>query len=65
MLGGAKAYGQTLGAVLVLRLSVLSADAGQGPTSRMTDEKLGELGPLVKRAAKDITRSISGSDQIA
>jgi IclR family acetate operon transcriptional repressor len=31
-----------------------------GPTVRMTDERLGELGPMVKRAAEAITRSIGG-----
>jgi IclR family acetate operon transcriptional repressor len=31
-----------------------------GPTVRMTDERLGELGPMVRRAAEAITRSIGG-----
>lgn len=31
-----------------------------GPTVRMTDERLGELGPKVRRAAQDITSSIGG-----
>jgi len=31
-----------------------------GPTVRMTDERLGELGPKVRRAARDITKSIGG-----
>ena len=31
-----------------------------GPTVRMTDERLGELGPKVRRAAKAITKSIGG-----
>lgn len=31
-----------------------------GPTVRMTDERLGELGPMVKRAAEEITKSIGG-----
>jgi len=32
-----------------------------GPTVRMGDDRLGELGPLVKRAAADITVAIGGS----
>lgn len=31
-----------------------------GPTVRLTDERLGELGPLVRRAAEKITASIGG-----
>ena len=31
-----------------------------GPTVRMTDERLGELGPKVRRAAEAITKSIGG-----
>jgi IclR family acetate operon transcriptional repressor len=31
-----------------------------GPTVRITDERIGELGPAVKRAAAEITRSIGG-----
>jgi len=31
-----------------------------GPTVRMPDERLGELGPTVKRAAEKITKSIGG-----
>ncbi len=31
-----------------------------GPTVRIPDERLGELGPAVKRAAEEITRSIGG-----
>lgn len=31
-----------------------------GPTVRMSNEKLGELGPFVKRAADKVTRSIGG-----
>ncbi|GAB4228239.1 MAG: IclR family transcriptional regulator [Methyloligellaceae bacterium] len=31
-----------------------------GPTVRMSDERLGELGPMVRRAAEKITRSIGG-----
>ena len=32
-----------------------------GPTVRITDERLGELGPLVKRAAADLTERFGGS----
>lgn len=31
-----------------------------GPTVRLTDERLGELGPLVRRASEKITASIGG-----
>lgn len=31
-----------------------------GPTVRLSDERLGELGPMVRRAADQITRSIGG-----
>ena len=31
-----------------------------GPTMRITDERLGELGPLIKRAATDLTERIGG-----
>lgn len=31
-----------------------------GPTVRLTDERLGELGPMVKRAAEAVTKSIGG-----
>lgn len=31
-----------------------------GPTVRITDERIGELGPAVRRAALEITRSIGG-----
>jgi IclR family acetate operon transcriptional repressor len=31
-----------------------------GPTVRLTDERLGELGPMVKRAAAEITEGIGG-----
>lgn len=31
-----------------------------GPTVRMPDERLGELGPIVKRATEEITKSIGG-----
>lgn len=31
-----------------------------GPTVRISDERVGELGPMVKRAAEEITRSIGG-----
>lgn len=33
-----------------------------GPSVRMTDERLGEFGPLVKRAAAEMTRSNGGRD---
>jgi IclR family acetate operon transcriptional repressor len=32
-----------------------------GPTVRITDERLGELGPLVKRAAADLSERIGGA----
>ena len=31
-----------------------------GPTVRVSDDRLGELGPMVKRAAEEITKSIGG-----
>lgn len=31
-----------------------------GPTVRVSDERIGELGPMVKRAAEEITKSIGG-----
>ncbi len=31
-----------------------------GPTVRISDERVGELGPMVKRAAEEITKSIGG-----
>jgi IclR family acetate operon transcriptional repressor len=31
-----------------------------GPTVRVTEERLGELGPMVKRAAKEITDRVGG-----
>ncbi len=31
-----------------------------GPTVRVSDERVGELGPMVKRAAEEITKSIGG-----
>ncbi len=39
---------------------VVGAISISGPTVRMTDERLGELGPLVKRAAAEITGRIGG-----
>ncbi len=42
-------YGEVVGAISV-----------SGPTVRITDERLGELGPMVKRAASDLTERIGG-----
>jgi IclR family acetate operon transcriptional repressor len=42
-------YGEVMGAISV-----------SGPMVRMTDERLGELGPMVKRAAAEITEGIGG-----
>lgn len=42
-------YGEVMGAISV-----------SGPLVRMTDERLGELGPMVKRAAAEITEGIGG-----
>lgn len=42
-------HGEALGAISV-----------SGPTVRMTEERLGELGPMVKRAAAEITERIGG-----
>lgn len=42
-------YGETMGAISV-----------SGPLVRMSDERLGELGPMVKRAAAEITEGIGG-----
>lgn len=39
---------------------VIAALSLSGPTSRITRERLGELGPTVKRAAAEITASIGG-----
>jgi IclR family transcriptional regulator, acetate operon repressor len=39
---------------------VIGALSVSGPTIRMTDERLGELGPLVKRAAADLTDRVGG-----
>jgi IclR family transcriptional regulator, acetate operon repressor len=39
---------------------VLGALSVSGPTIRMTDERLGELGPLVKRAAAELTDRVGG-----
>lgn len=39
---------------------VVAGVSVSGPTVRMTDERLGELGPQVKRAAADITDAIGG-----
>ena len=43
---------------------VVGALSVSGPTVRMTDERLGELGPLVKRAAADFT-DVGGAPQAA
>ncbi|MBX9827162.1 MAG: helix-turn-helix domain-containing protein [Xanthobacteraceae bacterium] len=42
-------YGEVIGAISV-----------SGPTVRISDERLGELGPMVKRAAIEITERIGG-----
>jgi len=42
-------HGEAVGAISV-----------SGPTVRVTDERLGELGPLVKRAAADLTERFGG-----
>lgn len=42
-------YGETMGAISV-----------SGPLVRMSDERLGELGPMVKRSAAEITEGIGG-----
>jgi len=39
---------------------VVGALSVSGPTVRVTEERLGELGPLVKRAAADLTERIGG-----
>ena len=39
---------------------VVGALSVSGPTIRMTDERLGELGPLAKRAAAELTDRIGG-----
>ena len=39
---------------------VVGAISVSGPTVRMTQERLGELGPMVKRAAADLTDRIGG-----
>jgi IclR family acetate operon transcriptional repressor len=40
---------------------VVGALSVSGPTVRMTEERLGELGPLVRRAAADLTERIGGT----
>jgi IclR family transcriptional regulator, acetate operon repressor len=40
---------------------VVGALSVSGPTVRMTEERLGELGPLVKRAAAELTERIGGT----
>jgi IclR family acetate operon transcriptional repressor len=39
---------------------VIGAISVSGPTVRITDERLGELGPMVKRAAAEITERVGG-----
>jgi IclR family transcriptional regulator, acetate operon repressor len=39
---------------------VIGAISVSGPTVRMSDERLGELGPMVKRAAAEITERVGG-----
>jgi IclR family acetate operon transcriptional repressor len=39
---------------------VVGALSISGPTVRVTDERVGELGPMVKRAAAEITNNIGG-----
>jgi IclR family acetate operon transcriptional repressor len=39
---------------------VIGAVSVSGPTVRVTDERLGELGPMVKRAAAEITERVGG-----
>lgn len=39
---------------------VIGAISVSGPTVRLTDERLGELGPMVKRAAAEITERVGG-----
>ena len=40
---------------------VIGAVSVSGPTVRVTDERLGELGPMVKRAAAEITERVGGT----
>jgi len=39
---------------------VIGAISVSGPLVRMSDERLGELGPIVKRAAAEITNGVGG-----
>jgi IclR family transcriptional regulator, acetate operon repressor len=39
---------------------VIGAISISGPTVRVTEERLGELGPMVKRAAREITERVGG-----
>jgi IclR family acetate operon transcriptional repressor len=39
---------------------VIGALSVSGPTVRLTHERLGELGPLVKRAAAELTDRVGG-----
>lgn len=43
---------------------VIGAISISGPTVRLTDERLGELGPMVKRAASEITRRVGGTEPL-
>ena len=40
--------------------AVIGAISVSGPTVRLTDERLGELGPMVKRAAAEVTDGVGG-----
>ena len=40
---------------------VIGAVSVSGPTVRVTEERLGELGPMVKRAAAEITERVGGT----
>jgi IclR family acetate operon transcriptional repressor len=42
-------YGEVMGGISI-----------SGPMVRMSDERLGELGPMVRRAAAEITEGIGG-----
>jgi IclR family transcriptional regulator, acetate operon repressor len=43
---------------------VIAAISVSGPTVRLTNERLGELGPMVKRAAAEVTERIGGSPPV-
>lgn len=40
---------------------VIAAVSISGPTTRLTYDRIGELGPMIKRAAGDMTRAVGGS----